>query len=198
MREDRVAFTSMSASGWLWLVTGALFASATVLDAVFQPIVGFAIVGRIVIALSMVVLALGIAGRGSVTAARPLGTSALVAFAVVCAVGPFLLGIATDAGWAPFTVNVVIEALALALGTVATVQIGRVAVLPRPWNWAPFWTLVAVALAVLVGLLVGAGPTTSNVTLVSVSVVMTSAVVALAKLFLGVLLIVLADRRLRR
>ncbi len=198
MRAERTVAASTRTSGSLWLAAGALFALAPLFDAPPPAIPVLSLIGRVLVALSIVALAIGIAGQGSVTALRPLGTSALVAFGIVYALAPVLPLLAFDAGWAPLTVNALVHALELALGVVATVQIGRVGVLPAPWNWAPFWTLVAVALAVLLTQLVGIGAGSSDTSLLLASATIAGLVATLAKLFLRVLLILLADRRLRR
>ena len=41
----------------------------------------------------------------------------------------------------------VTQSVMLLLAITAVVQIGRIGVVPRPWNWAPLWALVAVVLA---------------------------------------------------
>src|SRR6187431_314560 len=74
-----------------WLVGGVLLIAATVLGLVLSPI-GLGIVGD-------VVFAFGIRGAGSVTARRPLGTTALTVLAVWAVVGSVLMTVLVAGGF---------------------------------------------------------------------------------------------------
>jgi len=141
-----------------WLIGGVLFIAATVLGLVLSP-VGLGIIGDVVFAAAVLVFAFGIRGAGSVTARRPLGTTALTVLAVWTVVGSALitmlvtggfgLEVVTDNGsaTAPFLVaNYVDIGVQFVASLIAVVQIGRAGVVPRPWNWAPAWALAAISI----------------------------------------------------
>jgi hypothetical protein len=108
-------------------------------------------------------------GSGSVVARRPLGATALTVLAAGTAAAtvlPFLfaaagpptgLGESIRSGYAAtFLASILLRAVLLAAAVVAVVQIGRAAVVPRPWNWAPTWALAAVVLAEILSAILGA------------------------------------------
>ena len=141
-----------------WLIGGVLLIAATVLGLVLSPI-GLGIVGDLVFAAAVLVFAFGIRGAGSVTARRPLGTTALTVLAVwtvvgsalmtALATGDFGLQVVTDSGSAttPFLVaNYVDIGIQFVASLIAVVQIGRAGVVPRPWSWAPAWALAGVSI----------------------------------------------------
>ena len=115
-------------------------------------------------ATSVLVFTIGASSRDSVVARRPLGMIALTLVALwplALQVIGFLLGPAAAASLIPWAVATFAP---LAFALVAVVQIGRIAVAPHPWRWAP-----AVALAVTLGcaaigqaLFVGADPSTAQ------------------------------------
>ena len=135
-----------------------LLIAATVLGLVLSP-VGLGIVGDVVFAAAVLVFAFGIRGAGSVTARRPLGTTALTVLAVwtvvgsalmtVLVTGGFGLQVVTDNGsaTAPFLVASYVDiGIQFVASLIAVVQIGRAGVVPRPWNWAPAWALAAISI----------------------------------------------------
>ena len=141
-----------------WLIGGVLLIAATVLGLVLSP-VGLGIVGDLVFAAALLVFAFGIRGAGSVTARRPLGTTALTVLAVwtvvgsalmaVLVTGGFGLQVVTDSGsaTAPFLVASYVDiGIQFVASLIAVVQIGRAGVVPRPWNWAPAWALAAISI----------------------------------------------------
>ena len=141
-----------------WLIGGVLLIVATVLGLVLSP-AGLGIVGDLVFAAALLVFAFGIRGAGSVTARRPLGTTALTILAVwtvvgsalidVLVTGGFGLQVVTDSGTgtAPLLVLSLVDVgIQFTASLIAVVQIARAGVVPRPWNWAPAWALAAISI----------------------------------------------------
>lgn len=143
----------------------------------------------------MVILALGIPAGGSVTRRRPLGTTALIMtglFAIVDAI-PW-----DDVSQWPLPVAEVFFYGQLLLKLVAVIiavtAIARSSAVPAPWNWAPTWCLVALAVPSI--LLQGMAAT--NPANLQQSAEWISALTVLVSLavpiFLGALAIALAQR----
>lgn len=172
-------------------------------------------ISMVVFAAGAVIFAMGLGRAGSVTARRPLGTAATVGLVVwQLLVGPLFgallfLGMLLFA-WSPTdvsgsvaafgAVNVVsvsIEVITLALSVIAVVQIGRIAVVPRPWNWAPLWALIAVVAAQLIPNVVATAGSITDQTLLNALFSLATLVTAAAVAFLGALGIVLAPRPAR-
>jgi hypothetical protein len=100
-------------------------------------------------------------GCSSITARRPLGTTALTVLAV--------WSLASGVIWdliartidpsdpvGPGTAFTLVDNLGtFVLAVIAVVQIARIEVVPRPWRWAPTWVLAAVTVAWLVNQLAG-------------------------------------------
>lgn len=139
-----------------WMLGGALFAIAAVIGLWVTnfPGIGFARLPDVLFAAGAVVFAVGIGRAGSVTARRPLGTTALVALGGWVLLSPLLMLLVPTPsfdGAIGFRYETVVGALSMSLQVVtlmlaiiAVVQIGRIAVLPRPWRWAPLWALCVV------------------------------------------------------
>ena len=133
-----------------WTVGGALVLLVVVLDAGaggFLPDGG--LVRALLLAAALVVFAVGVRGSGSVTALRPTGTIALCALAATLVVGWVVNATLVPMGGqldAVVVVGQVILVLQFALALVAVERIGRLAVVPRPWNWAPAIAFGVIAL----------------------------------------------------
>ena len=108
-------------------------------------------------ALGALVLAVGIGRAGSVTARRPLGTGAVIGLVVVMMAQPFIFSafaspsqreLPLQNSASPLELVIpVTQSVMLLFAITAVVQIGRIGVVPRPWNWVPLWALVAVVIA---------------------------------------------------
>ena len=160
----------------------------------------WAIAERALFAASLLVFAFGIRRSGSVTARRPLGTAALTALAGWTLGAPlldsvFLSGSSLDPG-STLGFGYAAALVAFLLALTAVTQIGRAGAVPAPWNWAPTWTLVAVALVELPQQfpVIGAQPEDAAVQiLINLNILVRTG----ATIFLGVLAIVLANRPIR-
>jgi hypothetical protein len=119
----------------------------------------------IVFAASVLVFAFGLSRESSVVARRPLGVTALVVVAlwplITRIAAPFLPIMSAEtfnAGQGPYreveavlsTVFYLNLLVSLSAALIAVIQIGRVAVVPAPWRWAPLWAL---CITVVAGLL---------------------------------------------
>ncbi|MDR5699292.1 hypothetical protein [Agromyces aerolatus] len=188
-----------------WMLGGSLLVGATVLPLVLQP-VAFAVGGSSVLwaamlAAALLILAFGVRGAGSITARRPLGTITLTALAVlnvtmaVLWLTPMLAADHPTAEYLAVTATITQVDLALrfALALVATTQIARAGVVPRPWNRAPLWCLAAVTVAWLIQIVVRPSATMDPAAL-SWTVTLGGTISSLATIFLGVLAIALANR----
>lgn len=110
------------------------------------------------LAAGLIVLAIGLGHGGSVTAHRPTGTGAIIALAVMLVLKPLMFVVVMKVSYAneidsdarnrantlSTTITLVLLAVLLALAIVAAVQVARSGDVPRPWNWAPCWSLVAI------------------------------------------------------
>ncbi|MFJ4046132.1 hypothetical protein ACIPV2_10350 [Microbacterium sp. NPDC089987] len=193
-----------------WMTGGVLFVLSA-LATVVPPELTFGLpfdIASLLFGLGAVIFAIGLGSAGSVTARRPLGTGAIVALvAWTVAVAPVLWMLVTrdgpiergaDAYYSTVTVaSIATELISVALALIATAQIGRAGVVPKPWRWAPLWALVAVVVAQLVpNLVASSGAVTDQTQLIalfSLIGLMTASAVA----FLGVAAIVLALRPVR-
>ena len=149
-----------------WVLGGALLIASAISDYVgstdepwsrLDPWSGFA---DVLFAASAVLLALGIGRAASVTAFRPIGTGAVIGYAVVRLCQPYLIvlagsqddavsqGVDVSASGEIGTI-IALEAAALVLGLIATVHIGVVHILPRPWCWMPLLVLCVVTVSPL-------------------------------------------------
>jgi len=188
-----------------WTIGGVLLLVSPVLSLGFPPI-GAQIPGSTYFvsacfAVATILFAFGIRGSGSVTARRPVGTTALVFLGVwglLIAVlfQPILSALfASSRGGNEWTLAVSYLNLAIqfAAALIAAIQIVRAGVVPRPWNWAPIWVLVATALPWAILQLVGliGGP----LIMFAFAFSMIDGIINIAAAaFLGVVAIVLGQR----
>ncbi len=187
-----------------WLTGGVLLLTAGFLGLVrtqLLPAAALGWAGTLLAAAALVVFAIGFGAAGSVTARRPLGTIALLALAAWEVLSPLLwtvfAGILIGASFESLsTLDILTRVLSLIFAMIAVWQIVRVAVIPRPWNWAPLWALAAFVAAQVLPYLAEATGIRDQETLVLMHGF--AGVVLLAgNLFLGVLAIMLAVRPAR-
>ena len=187
-----------------WLVGGVLLIAATVLGLVLSPM-GLGIVGDVVCAAALLMFAFGIRGAGSVTARRPLGTTALTVLAVWTVVRSALMGVLVTGGFgfeavtnsgtgtAPFLVlNYVDVGIQFTASLIAVVQIARAGVVPQPWNWAPAWSLAAISIPWIIDRILFATPPVDAGAWGYILSSLDGLVRIAAGIFLGTLAIVLA------
>lgn len=184
-----------------WLLGGSLLIASALVGLV-APQAGYPVggwvqtAGAVLFAAAALVFASGLPDGASVTARRPVGTTALA----VLGVWPLVSSIiwATQEPMAemrPFdsAIAYVDLVLPLAAALVAVVSIARAGVVPAPWNWAPTWALAALVVPnVLTQLLFVAVPNEMP-QLAPMLVTFATLVVAAAPIFLGVLALVLAQ-----
>lgn len=168
------------------------------------------IVLDVVFAAAVLLFAVGLSREASVVARRPLGVIALAVVAlwplVTRAVQPFLprMDAATfEAGMAAyreaenvltavFFVNLLVS---LAASLLASVQIARAGVVPRPWNWAPLWAWIAsVTAGVIPQILFSAAGSAGTRVYTEIAVLLGTVGFLSRTLGLGILALVLAAR----
>lgn len=182
------AFMGLGASGVQALFPGAPFDLSTVL-----------------FCAAAVVFAVGLGRSGSVTARRPLGTGSIIALAVwLMLTGPLfavveffgmLAGADLVSGDDLTTVvSTTMQVITLILAVIAVVQVGRSAVVQKPWNWAALWALLAVIAAQLLPSLLTAAMAGLDQAQMYALFSLGGLVQACSVAFLGVLAIVLALR----
>ena len=201
MTATQVSESALSDARHAWVIGGALLMGSVVVSAPLSPYFGGGVIKAALFAAALVVFAFGIRGSGSVTARRPLGTTALVVLAAWVLLRSVVWGlpwvnavetdVLTDVGYVDSVVQ-------LAAALVAVVQIGRAGVVPRPWRWSPAWVLGAVVVPSLLGLLLFAVGGLQEQSQALTLTMFVSALDGLARtvgpVFLGVLAIVLGDR----
>lgn len=144
----------------VWIDAGALMIGSVLLGPLLQ--VGSylgptgSLLSTLLIVVSMIMFAIGSERSTSVTARRPLGTAALIGLAVWTAVGtPALDALAAQPGHGSMIgyghVDLIVS---FVLAAIATTQIARAGIVPRPWHLAPLWVLVAATAVRVVQLLV--------------------------------------------
>jgi hypothetical protein len=185
-----------------WIVGGSLLLATVVITVTFQSVPSFfpgaSFISIGVFSAALLVFAFGLSGAGSITARRPLGTSALSALAIWTLLAPILSLFFTPADYdqgLTLAWGYIDSVVRFLLALVAVIQIARAGVVPRPWNWAPTWVLAAVAGSWLLQLI--------SVTVLSRDVASISgALMSLdiltnfaGAVFLGVVAIVVASRR---
>ncbi len=187
-----------------WLIGGILLVAYALMTLVgwMGTVLSVGRLPSVLVSTAFLLFAIGIGRGGSVTARRPLGTSALIALALWHAGAPWLFDLIPDAAYdAPdsfaaaqmLTITGVVLELVLAI--IAVTQIGRTGVVPAPWRWAPLWVLIAIIAgqlpqtAALLGSMV-----TSQDALVTMNALF-ALINAAGVCFLGVLAIVLGTRR---
>ena len=190
-----------------WFLGGALLLATVVLlttQSGLPVLFGGETLRSTLFAAALVVFAIGIRGSGSITARRPLGTAALILLAAWTLLGSTLSIVFSSftSGGVPGAMlgfGYVDSFVEFGLALIAVMQIGRLRVVPAPWNWVPAWTLAAVSLSLLLtqflSLIVGAqGNTLTTLYILGIDgLVRTTSVVTL-----GVLALILADRARRR
>jgi hypothetical protein len=188
-----------------WVSGGVLLIAATVFGPIFQPVAsqipGGAIIATALFSASMLVFAFGIRGSGSVTARRPLGTTALAALAIWVLLiwglqsallsSNFVLSDSTMNSLLAF--GYVDSIVRFVAALVAVIQIARARVVPHPWNWAPTWALAAVTTPWVFEQIIAAGPAQSAGSLALTFGPTGSLIYIGGPVFLGVLAIVLAN-----
>lgn len=152
----------------VWLLAGGLLAASGILGVVHSPLLagplGLAEGGLTPLVILLfggggMLFALGFRGVGSVTARRPLGTTAII---LLVAILPFVRLFVWDAvppsvyasGWL-FLYTGIDLLVELALALVAAIAIARAGVVPEPWCRAPLWAVGVAAAAVTARVLVG-------------------------------------------
>lgn len=201
MTGPQISHRAASDARRAWVIGGALLLATVVIGVALQqsglPIVGGNYIGMALFTASLLVFAFGIRGSGSITARRPLGTAALTVLAIWSLLVPALERVFFSGNYPSDSLmafSYVDSFVQFAAALVAVTQIARVGVVPRPWSWAPAWTLAAVAVPWLFGQIAAVGAT-QNATPISMFVVTLDGLVRIgAPVFLGVLAIVLANR----
>jgi hypothetical protein len=184
---------------------GVLLIAATVFGLVFQPLTslipGGAIIGTALFSASMLIFAFGIRGSGSVTARRPLGTTALTMLAIWVLLMWVLQRALLPGDSMPsdstlsslFALGYIDSLVRFVTAVIAVVQIARAGVVPQPWNWAPAWALAAASAPRVFEQIIAVGPTQPAQSLLMTFGPVGSLINIGAGVFLGVLAIVLAN-----
>src|SRR5690606_23681467 len=194
------------------MLGGGLLAASALLGLALRsfllPGLPFMSLSDVLFSAAAVIFAIGLGRAGSVTARRPLGTSALIALAVWLPVAAppqqLLLPMevsfddpAERGGYFQLVnmVGITTEAVSLVLAIIVVVQIGRGGVVARPWAWAPLWALVVVVAArtVLSGMVPMPGLVENQEAMFAVFG-LAGFLVAASVGFLGVLAMILAVR----
>lgn len=154
------------------------------------------LLATLLITVSIVMFAIGSNRSSSVTARRPLGTSALLALGVWTAISAFVRGTVTEQSGVgnSLSFGYLDALLQFVLAAIATTQIARAGTVPRPWNLAPLWVVTAAALcwAAQQVIVVAAG---SDVSLFTPLIAVLGGMVGVVgPVFLGVVAIALASR----
>ncbi|MEV7632514.1 hypothetical protein AB0N64_08910 [Microbacterium sp. NPDC089318] len=186
-----------------WMTGGVMFVASALLGLGMVTVPGLPFsISQLLFHAGAVVFAIGLGRGGSVTGRRPLGTGAIIALAVwsliMAPVAWMLVNSAapTDAGYLSTAamVGTADQVVSLVLAIIAAVQIGRIAIVPKPWNWAPLWALGAIVVAQLIPNLIAAAGSISDQTLLGALFAVISLISASAVAFLGVVALVLALR----
>jgi hypothetical protein len=191
-----------------WFVGGSLLLAAVVLGSSSQfpgPLFTVAsVLGSVSFSASLLIFAFGFRRSESVTARRPLRTTALTLLAVWVLLGPVLGGIlASSSTEEEFPSALLVHGtidpyLRFALALVAVLQVGRAGVVLAPWNWVPAWALAALTVPWVLGQIVAAGPSPeSEMGTMMVIGALDALIRTTATVVLGVVAIVLADRERR-
>ncbi|MFS2279573.1 hypothetical protein V2S04_01980 [Microbacterium sp. OR21] len=186
-----------------WMTGGVMFVASALLGLGMVTVPGLPFsISQLLFHAGAVVFAIGLGRGGSVTGRRTLGTGAIIALAVwsliMVPVAWMLVNSAapTDAGYLSTAamVGTADQVVSLVLAIIAAVQIGRIAIVPKPWNWAPLWALGAIVVAQLIPNLIAAAGSISDQTLLGALFAVISLISASAVAFLGVVALVLALR----
>ena len=183
-----------------WVTAGSLLIASVLAGVALQPaasILPGGMLSTLLYSASLLILAFGVRGSGSITARRPLGTGALVVLAAWAFVGPTFGALASEQDLADgnlMGIGYADTLIQFAAALVAVTQIARAGVVPKPWHLAPAWALAAVAAPWLVEQLVSVGATGEVPPATLFLMAIDGLVRMAAPLFLGVLAIVLANR----
>lgn len=185
-----------------WIVGGGLLLLSVVIAYVAQyvDVLGLPL-QAVVWGAGVVVLAVAPA---SITARRPLGTSALIGLAAWTVVYSVLAGAvnASASAHGDLTPSVVLSLVdtfgGFVLAVVAAVQIARIEVVPRPWRWAALWVLVAVTATWLLAGVAGTIAVSTSPTVFVGFGMLEAATRAGGTLLLGTLAVLLGAGLLRR
>lgn len=196
MSETRVEADTAKAR--VWIVGGSLLLAAVVIGAGVATVwTGAGVVRELLVAAALLLFAFGFRGAGSITARRPVPTIALTVLAISLLVSPLLnailfpLGAALDVIAAATQITLVVQ---FACALIAVMAIGRLAVVPSPFNWAPALALAAITLSG-VAQAVAAIAITQNAQEVFVVLIGVDVIIRVGTLVaLGVIAIVLGDR----
>ncbi len=194
----------MSPASLAWFVGGGLLLASVVVTVISQPAL-FAYIGLIGPALfsaALLVFAFGVRGVGSITARRPVGTTALALLALWLFLGAVLSVVISDffsndpAPTILMAFSYADSYVQFALALVAVMQIARIGVVPAPFNWVPAWVVAAATATWLLSQLLGAGlATLTGPNLVVWALIGLDGLVRIGGIILlGVIAIVLADR----
>lgn len=191
-----------------WMLGGGLLAASALLGLAPQSLPGIPNLdpSTLLFAAGAVIFAMGWGRAGSVTARRPLGTSAIIVLAAWLVVSPLLAAFWSQA-WIPedsapsdgaisdLTVLVTsVEVISLMLAIIAVMQIARSGVVPAPWKWAPLWALLAVVAARMLPSAIALGDPSADQIALSALFDFAGLLQAASIAFLGVLAMVLAAR----
>ena len=186
-----------------WILGGSLLIGSVVIAIVVQPVTGLFVVGNllgtVMASAALLLFALGVRRAGSVTARRPLGTTALTVLAV-WALLVIVLHATLFSAELPVSTLTSFSYLDLLVqftaALIAAIQIARAGVVPGVWKWAPTWALAAAAAPTVFGQIVSL--TVTNPLPVATTVMAVERMGWIAgPVFLGVLAIVLANRTTR-
>ncbi|TFD56788.1 hypothetical protein E3T39_15780 [Cryobacterium suzukii] len=190
------------------LIGGGLLLASVVITVIAQPtLFPYAeMVGPALFSAALLVFAFGVRGVGSVTARRPVGTTALAVLAAWLLLGSVLYGLIGDVfsnDPAPTALMAFAYAdsfVQFALALVAVMQIARLGAVPAPWNWVPAGIVAAVTLTWLLLQVLGGGSATAyGPNLLTWLLTGLDGVARIGgTVLLGVIAIVLADRVNRR
>jgi len=199
MSETRVEAKGLTTRAWI-IGGSLLLAAAVVGDSAARVWSGTSFVRDLLVAAALLLFAFGFRGAASITARRPVPTIALTVLAISLPISPWLTTILFS--WdAPLDLIVALTQATLlvqfAFALIAVMAIGRLEVVPSPFNWAPALALAAITLSA-VAQAVAAIAITQNVQEVFVVLVGVDEIIRVGTLVaLGVIAIVLGDRATR-
>lgn len=187
-----------------WLTGGGGLVACGVIEVLRSSLLGtsgsavLGVVGDLVFAAAVLLLAVGLSHRASVVARKPVGVVAMSVVALWPLISRMLeplvmQGLQRATDWNIYGYLALIVPASAAL--VAAVEIGRAAVLPSPWHWAPLWVLAFQAIVWVVPQLtiVAIGPGEVQLYANLFALLGTASFLA-GTIGLGVLVLVLATR----
>lgn len=187
-----------------WILGGSLLIGSVVIAIIVQPVAGLFVggnlLGTVMASAALLLFALGVRRAGSVTARRPLGTTALTVLAVWALLVEALYEI-LSAAELPFATFASLGYLDMLIqftaALIAAIQIARAGVVPGVWKWAPTWALAAAVAPTLLGQIVSLGVMTDPLPVATAVMAVERMGWIAGPVFLGVLAIVLANRTAR-